>query len=40
MTTLVIVHEGDDVGHGRTSARRREYVGPLGIIECPSLVEA
>jgi hypothetical protein len=28
MTTLVIVHEVDDVGHGRTSARRREYVGP------------
>ena len=31
MTTLVIVHEVDDVEHWRTSTRREEYFGPLGI---------
>jgi hypothetical protein len=31
MTTLVITHEVDDVEHWRTSTRREEYFGPLGI---------
>jgi hypothetical protein len=31
MTTLVIVHEVDDVEHWRSSTRREEYFGPLGI---------
>ncbi len=31
MTTLVIIHEVDDVEHWRTSTRREEYFGPLGI---------
>ena len=31
MTTLVIVHEVDDVEHWRTSTKREEYFGPLGI---------
>lgn len=31
MTTLVITHEVDDVDHWRTSTRREEYFGPLGI---------
>jgi hypothetical protein len=31
MTTLVIVHEVDDVEHWRTSTRREEYFGSLGI---------
>ena len=31
MTTLVVVHEVDDVEHWRTSTRREEYFGPLGI---------
>jgi hypothetical protein len=31
MTTLVIVHEVEDVEHWRTSTKRDEYFGPLGI---------
>jgi len=31
MTTLVITHEADDVEHWRTSTRREEFFGPLGI---------
>jgi hypothetical protein len=31
MTTLVIIHEVDDVEHWRTSTKREEYFGPLGI---------
>ena len=31
MTTLVITHEVDDVAHWRTSTRRVDYFGPLGI---------
>jgi len=31
MTTLVITHEVDDVDHWRTSTRREDYFGPLGI---------
>ena len=31
MTTLVITHEVDDVEHWRTSPKREEYFGPLGI---------
>jgi hypothetical protein len=31
MTTVVIIHEVDDVDHWRTSTRREEYFGPLGI---------
>jgi hypothetical protein len=31
MTTLVITHEVDDVEHWRTSTRRVDYFGPLGI---------
>jgi hypothetical protein len=31
MTTLVITHEVDDVERWRTSTRRDEYFGPLGI---------
>jgi hypothetical protein len=31
MTTLVVVHEVDDVEHWRTSSKREEYFGPLGI---------
>jgi hypothetical protein len=35
MTTLVIIHEVDDVDHWRTSTRREEYFGPLGITARP-----
>ena len=31
MTTLLITHEVEDVAHWRTSTRREEYFGPLGI---------
>ena len=31
MTTLVITHEVDDIDHWRTSTRREDYFGPLGI---------
>jgi hypothetical protein len=31
MTTLLIVHEVDDVEHWRSSTRRKDYFGPLGI---------
>jgi hypothetical protein len=31
MTTLVITHEVDDVEHWRSSTRREDYFGPLGI---------
>ncbi len=31
VTTLVIIHEVDDVEHWRTSTRREEYFGRLGI---------
>jgi hypothetical protein len=35
MTTLIVVHEVDDVEHWRTSTRREEYFGPLGITARP-----
>jgi len=35
MTTLVIVHEVDDVEHWRSSTKREEYFGPLGITARP-----
>jgi hypothetical protein len=35
MTTLVITHEVDDTEHWRTSTRREEYFGPLGITARP-----
>ena len=31
MTTLLIIHEVDDVDHWRTSTKREDYFGPLGI---------
>jgi hypothetical protein len=31
MTTLVIIHEVDDVEHWRSSTKRKDYFGPLGI---------
>ena len=31
MTTLVITHEVDDVERWRTSTKRQEFFGPLGI---------
>jgi hypothetical protein len=34
MTTRVIVHEVDEVDHWRTSTRREEYFGPLGVTAC------
>jgi len=35
MATLVITHEVDDVDHWRTSTKREEYFGPLGITARP-----
>jgi hypothetical protein len=35
MTTLLIFHEVDDVDHWRTSTKRVEYFGPLGITARP-----
>jgi hypothetical protein len=31
MTTVLVFHEVDDVDHWRTSTKREEYFGPLGI---------
>ncbi|MCU1457380.1 MAG: hypothetical protein JWL73_1472 [Actinomycetia bacterium] len=31
MTTLVIIHEVDDVDHWLSSPKRQEFFGPLGI---------
>ena len=31
MTTLVITHEVEDVDHWRSSTRREDFFGPLGI---------
>jgi hypothetical protein len=31
MAILVIIHEVDDVEHWRTSTKREEFFGPLGI---------
>jgi hypothetical protein len=35
MTTLIITHQVDDLDHWRTSTRRMDYFGPLGITARP-----